>query len=72
MPCIEDDGEPTSSGTTVLAALQADALTPPVVSPRSGLPLFLVRSYLRELRTAGFVEEQDGRYALSAKDRPYV
>lgn len=72
MPCIEDDGEPTSSGTAVLVALQADALTPPDVAQRSGLPLYLVRSHLRELRTAGFVEEQDGRYALSAKGRTYV
>jgi predicted transcriptional regulator len=50
---------------TTLKALKDGALTPEEVSAKTGQPLFRVRSGLRELKNAGFVEETDGKYALS-------
>jgi predicted transcriptional regulator len=50
---------------TTLKALKDGALTPEEVSAKTGQPLFRVRSGLRELKNAGFVEETDGKYTLS-------
>jgi predicted transcriptional regulator len=42
-----------------------ESLTPEEVSSKTGQPLFRVRSGLRELKNAGFVEEKEGKYTLS-------
>jgi predicted transcriptional regulator len=65
MPCVSPDGKPTSSGMATLKALKDGALTPEEVAGKTGQPLFRVRSGLRELKNAGFVEETDGKYTLS-------
>jgi predicted transcriptional regulator len=65
MPCVSPDGKPTSSGMTTLKSLKDESLTPEEVASKTGQPLFRVRSGLRELKNAGFVEERDGKYALS-------
>lgn len=67
MPCISPDGKPTSSGLDTLKAIKEGASTPEEVAPKTGQPLFKVRSGLRELVSAGFVTEADGKYALSQK-----
>ena len=48
-----------------LKALKDGALTPEEVAGKTGQPLFRVRSGLRELKNAGFVEEIESRYVLS-------
>jgi predicted transcriptional regulator len=65
MPCVSPDGKPTTTGITTLKALKDAALTPEEVTAKTGQPLFRVRSGLRELKNAGFVEEQTGKYSLS-------
>jgi len=65
MPCVSPDGKPTSSGMTTLKSLKDETLTPEEVANKTGQPLFRVRSGLRELKNAGFVEETQGKYALS-------
>ena len=65
MPCVSPDGKPTSSGMATLKALKDGALTPEDVAGKTGQPLFRVRSGLRELKNAGFIEETDGKYTLS-------
>ena len=65
MPCVSPDGKPTSSGMTTLKSLKDETLTPEEVANKTGQPLFRVRSGLRELKNAGFVEEKEGKYALS-------
>jgi len=40
-------------------------LTPEEVAVKTGQPLFKVRSGLRELKNAGFVEEAEQKYKLS-------
>jgi DNA-binding IclR family transcriptional regulator len=67
MPCTSPDGKPTASGIAVLRALKDGLGAPEEVARKTGEPLFRVRSGLRELKNAGFVEEKDNKYTLSAK-----
>jgi len=65
MPCISADGKPTTSGMATLKSLKEGALTPEEVTSKTGQALFKVRSGLRELQNAGFVEQTEERYNLS-------
>ena len=65
MACINPDGKPTASGTKVLRALQAGLKSPEEVAQDTGLPLFRVRSGLRELSQAGLVVERAGKYEIT-------
>jgi predicted transcriptional regulator len=65
MPCISPDGQPTSSGMALLKSLKNGVLSPEQIASRTGQPLFRVRSGLRELKNAGFVEETEDKYKLS-------
>lgn len=67
MPCISPDGKPTSSGMALLRAIAEGESSPEEVSQKTGRPLYIVRSGLRELKTAGFVEEVENRYKLTDK-----
>lgn len=65
MPCVSPDGKPTASGMKTLTSVKDGASTPPEVSKATGQPMFKVRSGLRELVNAGFLEEVDGQYLLT-------
>jgi DNA-binding IclR family transcriptional regulator len=65
MACISPDGKPTESGSKMLRALQAGAGSPEEIANKAGLPLFRVRSGLRELAEAGLTKQKDDRYELS-------
>jgi DNA-binding IclR family transcriptional regulator len=69
MACISPDGKPSESGAKMLRALKAKAksCSAEEVAQKAGLPLFRVRSGLRELEQAGLVSQKDGSYQLSAK-----
>ena len=49
----------------MLKSLKDSALTPEEIAAKTGQPLFRVRSGLRELKSAGFVEETEDKYTLS-------
>jgi DNA-binding IclR family transcriptional regulator len=66
MPCVSPDGKPTASGMKTLKSIKAGAATPPEVAKATGQPMFKVRSGLRELVSAGFLEEVDGKYHLTS------
>lgn len=66
MPCVSADGKPTASGMKTLASVRDGASTPPEVAEATGNPMFKVRSGLRDLVNAGFLEEVDGKYRLTA------
>jgi len=72
MPCVSPDGKPTSTGKATLAALKGVALSPEEVAGKTGQPLFRVRSGLRELKNAGFVEEVDTKYRLTKNGETMV
>lgn len=65
MPCVSSDGKPTASGMAVLKSLKDGTFSPEEIANKTGQPLFRVRSGLRELKTAGLVEETEERYGLS-------
>ncbi|MGC8627855.1 MAG: hypothetical protein ACP5VR_09970 [Acidimicrobiales bacterium] len=57
MACISSDGTLSASGRALLKAVERPA-TAEEVSAATGLPLFRVRSGLRELAGAGMVSQQ--------------
>jgi len=67
MACISPDGKPTQSGSKMLRALESGLGTPEEIAQGAGLPLFRVRSGLRELTQAGLANLKDDRYELSPK-----
>jgi predicted transcriptional regulator len=67
MACVSPDGKPTESGTKMLRALQARLGSPEEIAKHTGLPLFRVRSGLRELTQAGIAIERDGKHELTEK-----
>jgi len=65
MPCVSPDGKPTSTGVTTLSAVKEGAKKPPEIAKATGQPMFRIRSGLRELVNAGFLEEANGEYNLT-------
>lgn len=68
MACISASGELTDSARKLLAALDI-ATTTDQVATHTGLPLYRVRSGLREMAKAGLVEINDGTYGITALGR---
>jgi len=67
MACISPDGKPTASGAKMLRALKSKPGSAEEVSQSAGLPLFRVRSGLRELAQAGLANPKGDKYELSPK-----
>ena len=67
MACVSPDGKPTESGSKMLRALQAGSKSPEEIAKNTGLPLFRVRSGLRELAQAGLAAQKEDSYKLSEK-----
>ncbi|MEA3485625.1 MAG: hypothetical protein U9R03_02835 [Candidatus Aerophobetes bacterium] len=61
MACINPDGTLTSSGKKILSALSSPA-TLEKVAKSTKLPLFRIRSSIREMLEAGLVKEEKNRY----------
>jgi predicted transcriptional regulator len=72
MPCISPDGKPTSTGVALLKSLKDEALSPEEITSKTGQPLFRVRSGLRELKNAGFVEQTEDKYRLSETGKTLI
>ena len=64
MACVNADGTLSPSGRAMLDAVKAPA-SPDQVAAITGLPLFRVRSGLRELVSAGLVKEEASRYVAT-------
>jgi len=67
MACISPDGKPTESGTKMLRALESGLGSPEEIAKETGLPLFRVRSGLRELTQAGLANQKGEKYELGEK-----
>ncbi len=67
MACISPDGKLTESGTKMLHALKSGSATPEDIARATQLPLFRVRSALRELAQASIVEQNGDKYSLTDK-----
>ena len=67
MACISPDGKPTESGSKMLGALKLGLGSPEEIAKETGLPLFRVRSGLRELTQAGLANQKNDKYQISDK-----
>jgi len=67
MACISPDGKPTESGTKTLSALKSGLGSAEEIAKSTGLPLFRVRSGLRELTQAGLANQKGDTYELSSR-----
>ncbi|MCD6358827.1 MAG: hypothetical protein J7L90_02595 [Dehalococcoidia bacterium] len=67
MSCINPDGKPTESGVKMLRALDSGLEYPEEIAKEVELPLFRVRSGLRELTQAGLANLEDAKYRITDK-----
>lgn len=67
MPCISADGTLTGSGEKLLSAVKEKALTAEEASKKSGLPLFRVKSGLRQFIEANLVTQEGESYKATEK-----
>jgi len=67
MACISPDGKPTESGINMLRTLKSGLGAPEEIAKSTGLPLFRVRSGLRELTQAGLTNQKDDKYEITEK-----
>ncbi len=72
MACVTPDGKPTKTGYKILTALQNQALLPEEVAQKADLPIFRVRSGLRELMSAGYVENKENKFFLTEKGKSEI
>ena len=72
MPCVSADGKPTKSGVERLSALKNGASTPDALSGATGMPMFRIRSGLRQLVNAGLVKQVDDNYQLTPEGSKLV
>lgn len=64
VPCVSADGKLTVSGKKLLTTLDAQPnSTAQEIAKKGEIPLFRVRSGLRELLAAEFVSETENRYS---------
>jgi predicted transcriptional regulator len=62
---LSSNGKPTSTGIAFMKTIKNGASSIEEIADKTGLPLFRVRSKLRELKNAGFIEEAEGKNRLS-------
>jgi len=72
MACVTPEGKPTESGKKMLNVLKSGAMSPEEVAKISGLPLFRVRSGLRDMVQADLVKEEEGKYKLTEKGGKFI
>jgi len=66
--CVSPDGKPSESGRKLLLAAR-DYRTMDEIAEETKLPLFRVRSGLRDLTEAGYLKEEGGKYRLTDSGR---
>ena len=72
MACISPDGKPTESGAKMLRALNSGLGSPEEIAKSAELPLFRVRSGLRELTQAGLANQKNNKYEITEKGEELV
>ncbi len=69
MPCVSPDGKPTDSGMNMLRAVRDGKQTPEDMATATGMPLYRVRSGMRELLEARLLVQSDDTVSLSEQGR---
>lgn len=67
MACVNEKGQLTESAKKLLNTIGTNSLTTKEISKNSDIPLFKVRSSLREMKSIDYVIEENERYNLSSK-----
>jgi hypothetical protein len=65
MPCIGQSGAPIENGEQLLTAVKSGFSTPEDVARETRLPMWAVRSGLRELVLAGFARQTDEIFGIT-------
>ncbi len=71
MACVNPDGTISESAKNLLRIIQVPLL-PEEISKQVAQPLFKVRSSLREMNAAGFVEEENGKFKITERGREKI
>ncbi len=66
MPCIDSQGHLSEAARNILAAL-AQPRTAEEVAAALNLPLYRVRSGVREMLEAGLIGKQNGAFAITPR-----
>lgn len=69
MACVNPDGTLTTSAKQLLTLIQNEAMTPEHIAGSLNLPLFKVRSSLRDMKSMGFVKQTDEAYIMDERAR---
>lgn len=72
MACMTDSGHLTESAKKLLKSIEADYLTPQDISKSVGLPLFKIRSSLREMEGMELVVKEGDKYKMAPKALEYI
>jgi len=67
MACVNEKGQLTESAKKLLLSIESKALPVADISKETGIPLFKVRSSLRDMLSMGFVLEEGEKYKLNPK-----
>jgi len=68
MACVNPDGTVSESATAILKAIQSP-LTPEQIAQATSLPLFRIRSGLREMMEAELAVEREGYFEISSSGK---
>lgn len=69
MACINSDGTLTTSAKQLLTLIQNEGMTSEHIASQLNLPLFKVRSSLRDMKSMGFVKQTDETYIMDERAR---
>jgi DNA-binding IclR family transcriptional regulator len=69
MACVNSDGTLTTSAKQLLTLIQSEGMTPEHIAGSLNLPLFKVRSSLRDMKSMGFVNQTDETYIMDERAR---
>jgi predicted transcriptional regulator len=67
--CVNPDGTLTTSATSILITVQKQPCVPDEIATATDLPIFRVRSALRNLSELQLVAAADGKYAITDAGR---
>ncbi|TXL63649.1 hypothetical protein FHP05_10735 [Cerasibacillus terrae] len=65
MTCVNDKGQLSPTQRKLLEVIDNNSLSIEKISEQTGLPMFKVRSNLREMNQNGIILEQDGLYRIN-------
>ncbi|MHA1378645.1 MAG: hypothetical protein ACTSRG_09710 [Candidatus Helarchaeota archaeon] len=72
MPCIDESGKLSESGEALIKSILSDELTVKEISSRINIPIFKVRSSIRELLEADLIEKIGESYKSTEKGKNLI